>query len=134
MHLLKTQKNGLFEILQRHDLSPGSFFMLEPDEERGRTHTIVRHMGSGFFISFKKHPDNQDTFIIEYSPAGTHFRYTEWLGNWMDVEKTIEKWATSLHREINEIDKWQRLREELKTLSCRKQMRRINSPHLNMRN
>ena len=117
MRLLTSQKNSLYEIIERKGLSPSSFQFEEARslEVLGEVDTFL-HFNQMFHFVFRSH-SNQDIIIVEYSPGQHAFKRTEYVSGWFDAQKHFTIWSECLFNELTQIDKWQRLNDELNQIN-----------------
>lgn len=111
MKLLRSQRNNLFDIIESAGLSPSAFVIVEPDAF-ANLETIIRYLHSQFYFSVSLHHDKQ-FMIVKYSPGKDIFEKENWVRTWDEVEANFSIFVDSLFLEINEIDKWGRLKNEL---------------------
>ncbi|MFC1552398.1 hypothetical protein ACFL6P_07515 [Candidatus Latescibacterota bacterium] len=92
MELLKTQKNEVFEILNKLNL-PLSYFKWLPDFQHGETISKLNYKGGEFYFVFDI---RGNSFNHEYSP-GTGKRISKnSLPEWGITLSTVLKWAITL--------------------------------------
>jgi hypothetical protein len=117
MKLLKSQKNELYDLIVRHELSPAQFYIKEINNIKRtvETRTIIRYNDSDFYFSFNTENTNQ---FISFSPGLEIFKDSQLFISWEGSKYFVSEWLAALTREINEPDKWELLEKEMKQISA----------------
>jgi hypothetical protein len=107
MHFLKSQKNEIYDLIVKHDLSP-SDFVIEQSKElaivlSGGEETTITH-SSSYYIKFTL-VENKNT--IQVSP-GKEKLVELWKTDysWESKKKILVQWLNNLKYELTQEDKW----------------------------
>jgi hypothetical protein len=116
MRLLLSQKNDLFDYIETIGLSPNLFEFNEPKSmDSGKT--IIRFKNSPFHCAFFMHPD-KNVVIITCSPSEDLYEKQDWIDTaWPSLKLKITGWLRYLQREIQQVDKWARLAQEVSRIN-----------------
>lgn len=115
MKLLRVQKNSFYDLLENTGLLPSSFLIIDPDAFANHE-TIIRYIHSNFQFSISLQSNDQ-FMVVKYSPGKNKLYKESWCKTWDEVESNFITWAISLFSEVNEIDKWERLKNELNQIN-----------------
>jgi hypothetical protein len=110
--LLTSQKNEIYNIIEKGDLSPNLFKF---SEVKGNTGSITYVRYSDDFVFMIHYIQNG--WSINYSPALARFSQSLSVSNWYEVLKYLKEWLNYLKREISQIDKWKRLEEQIELIN-----------------
>lgn len=111
MKLLQSQKNRVYDLIEKEGLSPNMFCF----EESAPSTKICLKSSDYYFILTE---DNFDRPSVKYSPGENRFDEGYFYAPaWGDQIDYIEAWLQNLAREINEPDKWKLLQEELENIN-----------------
>ena len=104
MNLLQSQKNRIYDIIQKEGLSPSMFYFQD------NTKSVVLYMkSSNYYFNIA-----ENGTLVKYSPGPDSFEAGYFsTRNWEDQVEYIIVWLQCLVRELNEPDKWKLLQEGL---------------------
>lgn len=116
MKLLISQKDTLFEFIERAGLSPAQFDFQETSGyfsvEEMATRLIFKN--SEFYYSFETYPNSLTSHFAIFCPGRSAHTEQENPGSWNVQLKYVNVWLYNLVREINTPNKWDRLNKEIK--------------------
>jgi hypothetical protein len=118
MKLLVSQKDELYDLIERFGLSPSMFEFSELPSQisAGQRTTLLKLKNSEFFYSFETNYRTEESHYAIYSPGNGSIKETQIPGSW-DLQKQYFKyWLQYLSREINAPNKWERLSKEISNL------------------
>lgn len=116
MKLLTTQKDEIYDLIVKQQLSPSQFKFSEIPSVTGHSNVATKLFykdNPDFFFIFDSGAQAMNPHWCMYAPAGDRFEKREYPGGWSGIRVNIEKWLTFLKREIESENKWQKLEEEL---------------------
>lgn len=119
MRLLVSQKNTLYDLIEKKGLSPSQFYFEDNTTAFYSQHdTILRYKQTEFFFCFGSNHDsyNSESLISAYSPAISSFFTKRYPDSWSWQQTHFLEWLDYLKREIDSPNKWERLENELKNL------------------
>jgi hypothetical protein len=114
MKLLVSQKDSLYDLVEKNGLSPTQFEFIETASTmtNGQIATKLKLKGSEFFFSFETVSGNKPHYSI-YSPGEFSYDATSYPGFWFEQFNVVSNWLIYLKREINTPNKWERLYKEM---------------------
>jgi hypothetical protein len=120
MKLLLSQKNEIYDYIENYGLSPNLFEIIDAASmEAGNT--IIKLKNSSFYCRLSMHKDKHIVFVT-YSPASELYEKTDYIDTaWSSLFSTIKTWISCIQREISQIDKWIRLKEEISYINLSKE-------------
>jgi hypothetical protein len=115
MKLLLSQKNELYDLIERSGLSPSMFEFTEINSQiaAGQYATLLAFKNSGFFFSFETGFRTETSHFAIFSPGRESIKETQNPGSWDLQLRYFIEWLTYLLREINAPNKWDRLKSEI---------------------
>ncbi len=113
MQLLKTQKNLIFDLIEKSSLSPSQFQFIEPTILDSSL--TLKYKGTSFTFNFVG--GVKDTYNCWFSPGYDNYRTRYDRLEWFEVASLISDWIKFITAEINAPDKWSRLEAELKGIN-----------------
>ncbi len=117
MKLLQSQKNQIFELLEKSDLSPSLFEIRDTRSLNSKiVNTKLTFKNSDFYYVFGNSRDLKNSHHAIFSPGNTTYREEKHVIGWESQLIVFNKWIEYLKREINAPDKWKRLDEEINNL------------------
>lgn len=118
MKLLLSQKNLLFDLIEKSELTASLFKYKEKYSGGQVNETMVIHNESSFYFSLKLTSDN--SIYVKYSPGWTRYEVAFYSSKWDDVATHFKIWLSYLKREIQQEDKWEKLNSEVQSLQLYK--------------
>lgn len=110
---LKSQKNDIFEAIQKAGLAPVDFCWAEQENKKrkGRSLALI-HQPSGYYYAFNVDADNDHS--PEYSPGKETEVYVvgSYLKTWSEKLNSFKAWLTHLKREFETPDLWESISNE----------------------
>lgn len=121
MKLLVSQKNKLFDIIEKNGLTPGLFEYNEIFyREGGVVTTKITLKNNSFHFSISSENKGR-AFRIICSPGNVMYEDL-YLGEyWLQLEDAYNKWLGYLKREMQLEDKWEKLNNEIQSLQLYKE-------------
>jgi len=113
MRLLQTQKNEVYELIEKFGLSPNMFDFSSPSDDDGDTKLRLKSNPHYYFIFAKARSGGH---FARYSPGYDTPYKDEGASSWSLQLACVERWLRNLERELEAPDKWKLLQEELKNM------------------
>jgi hypothetical protein len=114
MHLLKSQKSFLYDMIVNNKLSP-TMFEIKDINDQNDSMTILQCKNSAFFFTVSVR--GSDSYNFRYSPGDSVLVRDAEAYNWELFIGYFYEWLRSLKREIDVVDKWQLLENELPNIT-----------------
>ncbi len=121
MILLTYQKNEVFDLIEKAELDTSKF-------EWGRTSCLfvtspkdignvvpadkLTYKETDFYYLFGERR-TAESHYAEFSPGESTYVGTYFSGSWIGQIKYVERWLSYLKREVQEIDKWDRIQADM---------------------
>lgn len=116
MKLLLSQKNKLFDVIEKKELSPALFEYKETLLGLDVLDTTVRYKNSSFYFSMSSGRKKGYIGVVKCSPGRYDFENLYDVEYWVQIENAYEKWLDNLKREIQLEDKWEKFNNEIQSL------------------
>jgi hypothetical protein len=118
MKLLISQKDELFDTIERFGLSPTMFEFSEipSNISGGQKATLLKYRNSDFFYSFETVFGTEISHYAIFSPGSGSPKENQIPGSWEAQKQYFRYWLQYLAREINAPNKWDRLNKEISDL------------------
>ncbi len=115
MKLLISQKDKLFELVEKSGLSPSQFELIEVPSLiiPGEIATKLSFKNSDFYFSFETGKNSREPHYAIFSPGNDNFAEQNYPGTWEYQLQYAFRWLTNIVREINSPNKWDRLYKEI---------------------
>ncbi len=113
MILLQTQKNQVYELIEREDLSPGMFSFDESNSYNNDT--FLRLKNSDYYFIFAT--SRSGGHFARFSPGEETPHEDHAPSSWINQLGYVRRWLFYLKRELNAPNKWKLLEEELNNLN-----------------
>jgi hypothetical protein len=118
MQLMKTQRNFLFEALQRAGFSPSEFNIHEykPNSYEDNTNTKCEFRNSPYFFDFVTRDApfaNLTSNYVRYSPGHTSVVDETQSIEWLEMTSVFERWLIFLKREVGASDLWAQMMNDV---------------------
>lgn len=115
MRLLKSQKDTLYDLIERNGLSPFQFEFVESNSKmtQNKICTTLKFKDSDFFFTFETIGNSEQPHYSIYSPGEFNYEDTHYPGYWHPQFQKVNDWLVYLKREINTPNKWERLKTEM---------------------
>jgi|GEM_PF-777152 len=117
MKLLISQKDQIFDIIEREDLSPFLFEFIEDQKNivsRDESTTLSFKRSNFYFkFEYRKFDNVRSGHYFIYSPALSSIISEGFSLSWENQLAHFEKWLKYLKREIQSPNKWARLEREI---------------------
>ena len=119
MKLLTTQKDNLFDLIERADLSPLQFEFQDVESQLAYAQiaTKLKFKGTDYFYLFETSKDNLGNHFAIFCPGNSAYSGNEYTGTWEKHQTCFHKWLLNLRREISASNKWDRLSQEISGLN-----------------
>jgi len=119
MKLLKSQKDILYDLIERNGMSPFQFdfFEFESNLSHGKVATTLKFKESDFFFTFETVGNNEQPHYSIYSPGEYKYEDSHYSGFWQSQYQKVCDWLIYLKREVNTPNKWERLKIEMSVIS-----------------
>jgi len=118
MKLLTSQKDILFDLIETAGLSPSQFEFEEIPSKMyyGEKATLLKYKNSDFYFRFETGSNNTTSHYAIYCPGESAHTENNHPGSWDIQLGYVEEWLSNLSREINSLNKWDRLKHEIKSI------------------
>jgi hypothetical protein len=119
MKLLTSQKNILFELIQKTEFSPLNFEFKDIPSEKymGQPATELRLKKTDYFFRFETGPRSISDHHAVFAPGLNTFTEELYSNDWDVQVKIVKDWLRNLSREISSPNKWERLQNEIKHIN-----------------
>jgi hypothetical protein len=121
MKLLLSQKNNLFDLIEKFGLTPGLFEYKEYETGKEIYNTTISLKKSSFLFSVTRIVNNTRDASLRFSPGDIRYEDSSYAATWYDIESTFKYWLKYLKREIQLEDKWEKLNSEIQSLQLYKE-------------
>lgn len=118
MKLLTTQKNEIYDIIEKHQFSPSQFIIVEQPSgiENIELSTIVKYSKTDYFFSFVGNLSSGLQSASIFSPGKTSVIEHLTAMSWTYHITHFIYWLQYLNREVTAPNKWERLQNEMKQI------------------
>jgi hypothetical protein len=115
MKLLISQKDELYDLIERFGLSPSMFEFAEilSQVSAGQKTTLLKFKNSEFFYSFESAFNSETSHYAIFSPGNGSVKEAQYPGDWEHQKQYFRYWLQYLSREVNTPNKWERLNKEI---------------------
>ncbi len=121
MKLLNSQKNTLFDLIEKFGLSPSQFEFKENHSKisNNQLTTDLILKNSNYFFSFETGPNTSAKHYAIFCPGSEAYTESQYPGDWVFQLNYVEEWLANLVREINSPNKWSRLDNEIASIGIK---------------
>lgn len=118
MKLLITQKDRIYDLVEKSGLAPSQFEFKEQDSQYSYERATTLHLkNSEFYFSFDTELGENQGYIVKFCPASNSHTDSSHPYNWDEQIKIFKEWLSYLKREINSPNKWERLKTEIQSIN-----------------
>ena len=110
--MLKSQKNDVFDSIEKQGLSPSLF---EFEESITGTTVILRVKNTEYFFNFLQNQNNGH--FARFCPGHDVHTDSSNTGSWLEQLLCLRRWVKYVTRELNAQDKWKILQEEIANMN-----------------
>lgn len=116
MKLLTTQKNVIFDFIQKANMEH-SMFQINEDNNK----SVIKYVGTEFFFNFDEEVKNLGigSFTsLKFSPGENDYVEKVFIDDTSFATKLsyFNRWLNSLIKEVNVVDKWSQLKKEISNI------------------
>lgn len=116
MKLLTTQKNVIFDLIQKANMEH-SMFQINEDNNK----SIIKYVGTEFFFNFDEEVKNlgiTSFTSLKFSPGENDYVEKIFIDDTSFATKLsyFNRWLSSLINEVNVVDKWSQLKKEISNI------------------
>ncbi len=124
MKLLTSQKDSLYDLIEKIGLSPNQFEFSEMPSKRwgSRIATELRFKKSDFYFLFETETNNpltqaNDQHYAVFCPGFSSYIESETTLKWSSQLHRVSTWLENIVREITSPNKWERLESEIQSIN-----------------
>jgi len=114
MELLKSQKAYLYDIIAANMFSPFLFELKDVIGASNNKITSVTYKHSNYYYMINA---SETQFLLNCSPGENALTESSQVSTWAHASTYFNRWLTNLRREIEVIDKWKQLEEQMPDIS-----------------
>jgi hypothetical protein len=110
MKLMRSQKDDIYDLIVRDNLSPSQFEFSEVESKMvsNKVATILKFKQSDYFFTFETVAHSNEPHYAIYSPGKYSYEETNYTRDWVTQFRKLQDWLIYLKREINTPNKWDR--------------------------
>ena len=115
MKLLVSQKDQLFDIIEKEGLSPSQFEFTENASliSHRQVATSLKYINTDYFFSFETGPNSETSHYAIYCPGIDIYKQSNISVDWPYQLHCFQAWLSALSRELTAPNKWERLKKEI---------------------
>lgn len=119
MKLLASQKDTLYDLIEKANLSPSQFELVESSStiKAGEIATTVKFKSADFYFTFETGKNLSEPHYAIFSPGENNYVDQNYPGTWEYQKQYFFRWLNNLNREINSPNKWDRLTKEIEGIT-----------------
>lgn len=107
--LTRTQKNAIYQFLQKNDVSPAHFKWETLEGSGGNQYSRIRHISENCFFDYGWDVSVQNgSGLCSYRPGGVAVLFQDWIGPGA-ILPHASRWAQYVAQELAEPDLWAQL-------------------------